>query len=141
MADYNNLMDYMEQLDPDELIEVMNDVQKMKTASGKILYCPVYDKREKQLFQRYQETNNVNFISEAFAMEVKRNKNVNMYGLDSWIKLSSTTHYSLLGPTCELQATYDGTKRTLPPLKKKGKLKIEKENCPFSHQSVLRYRM
>jgi len=96
MADYNNLMDYMEQLDPDELIEVMNDVQKMKTASGKILYCPVYDKREKQLFQRYQETNNVNFISEAFAMEVKRNKNVNMYGLDSWIKLSSTTHYPLL---------------------------------------------
>ena len=96
MADYNNLMDYMEQLDPDELIEVMNDVQKMKTASGKILYCPVYDKREKQLFQRYQETNNVNFISEAFAMEVKRNKNVNRYGLDSWIKLSSTTHYPLL---------------------------------------------
>jgi hypothetical protein len=96
MVDYNNLMDYMEQLDPDELIEVMNDVQKVKTASGKILYCPVYDKREKQLFQRYQETNNVNFISEAFAMEVKRNKNVNMYGLDSWIKLSSTTHYPLL---------------------------------------------
>jgi hypothetical protein len=53
MADYNNLMDYMEQLYPDELIEVMNDVQKMKSASGKILYCPVYDKREKQLFQRY----------------------------------------------------------------------------------------
>jgi hypothetical protein len=24
-------MDYMEQLDPDELIEVMNDVQKVKT--------------------------------------------------------------------------------------------------------------
>jgi hypothetical protein len=31
MVDYNNLMDYMEQLDPDELIEVMNDVQKVNT--------------------------------------------------------------------------------------------------------------
>jgi len=30
MVDYNNVMDYMEQMDPDELIEVMNwsDVQK-----------------------------------------------------------------------------------------------------------------